>query len=48
MYIFVLIIGYVFKLDLSQIIIIFYYFLFLFLFFWGFTKPKKQQWLLTL
>lgn len=28
MYIFVLIIGYVFKLDLSQIIIIFYFYLF--------------------
>lgn len=31
MYIFVLIIGYVFKLDLSQIII-FYFYLFIFLF----------------
>lgn len=46
MYIFVLIIGYVFKLDLSQIIIIFYFYLFFFSL--GFTKPKKPQWLLTL
>lgn len=34
MYIFVLIIGYVFKLDLSQIIIIFYYF-FIFIYFFS-------------